>query len=259
MRRLAGPKLLPDFADVYPEAFFIEIGANDGEQWDPLRPFILSRRWRGILVEPLPHVFERLQSNYGAVGRVALENAAIAAMDGRLPFYYVAPLSGKEADEVPDWYDAIGSFSRETVLRHASQIPDLESRVVRTEVPCLTFESLCRKHAVERVDLVLVDTEGYDFEIIKQIDLGSYRPRLLVYEHYLLSPEERAACRAHVERLGYATMEECFDTWCLDMGPDDAVTRRWRRLRPALPGLSMHAPLEPGAGGARGDRAAMSR
>lgn len=244
IRRLAGPKLLRAFADAYPEAFFIEIGANDGEQADPLRPFVLSSRWRGIMVEPLPHVFGRLRANYGGLERVVLENAAIADSDGSLPLYHVGPLDGEDPEQMPEWYDAIGSFSRETLLRHTVHIPDLERRVVRTEVPCLSFETLCRKHAVEGLDLMLIDTEGYDYEIIKAIDFEARHPRLLIYEHFLLSPEERVWCRAHVEGLGYATMEEGFDTWCLDTRPQDPVTRRWNRLRPTLPGFSMDELLE---------------
>jgi FkbM family methyltransferase len=238
-RRRAGPKLLRTFADVYPQAFFIEIGANDGEQADPLRPFVLSRQWRGIMVEPLPHVFERLRRNYGWLERVVLENAAIADEDGTLPIYHVGPPGNGDPEVTPDWYDAIGSLSRETVLRHAVHIPDLEHRIASTEVAVLTFGSLCRKHAVRDIDLILIDTEGYDYEIIKRIDFATHHPRLLIYEHYLLAPEERSECRAHVERLGYAAMEEGFDTWCLDVRPDDAVTRRWHRLQPSLPGFSM--------------------
>ena len=43
---------------------------------------------------------------------------------------------------------SIGSFSRDAVLTHARHIPDIANRVVSTSVPCLTFESLCRKHGV---------------------------------------------------------------------------------------------------------------
>lgn len=239
-RRLAGPKLLRAFAHAYPEAFFIEVGSNDGERYDHLRPFILSRPWAGIMVEPVPYVFERLRRNYGGLDRVALDNVAVGDRDGELPFYYLAEAEDPERERLPDWYDAIGSFSREAVLGHAGEIPDIERRVVRAGVPCLTFESLCRKHGVRRVDLLLIDTEGYDYEIVRQIDFTAYRPRLLIYEHYHLLPEERADCLAHIQRLEYETMEEGFDTWCLDARPDDQVTRRWRRLRPAVPGVSAH-------------------
>lgn len=77
-RRLAGPRILRAFADRYPKAFFVEIGANDGEQHDHLRPLILGEEWRGIMVEPVPYVFERLRQNYDRVlERVTLENSAI--------------------------------------------------------------------------------------------------------------------------------------------------------------------------------------
>ena len=56
----AGPKLLRAFAESVPDPFFIEIGSNDGDQHDHLRPFILERGWSGIMVEPVDYVFRRL-------------------------------------------------------------------------------------------------------------------------------------------------------------------------------------------------------
>ena len=75
------------------------------------------------------------------------------------------------------------------------EIPDVERRVVSIDVPGVTFESLCRTHSVDKVDLILIDTEGYDWQILKTIDLAAVRPRLLVYEHYHLSDEDRRRCR----------------------------------------------------------------
>ena len=111
-RRLAAPRLLRAFADAYPEAVFVEIGSNDGEQHDHLRPFVLSRPWRGVMVEPVPHVVERLRRNYGALDRVVLENAAVAGHDGTIPFFYPQAPASHETTQLPDWYDGIGSLSR---------------------------------------------------------------------------------------------------------------------------------------------------
>jgi len=238
LRRLAGPKLLSAFADQYPSASFVEIGANDGEQHDHLRPFILSRGWTGVMVEPVPYVFERLRRNYADVERVVTENVAIADRDGRLPFYHLVAPDPAERDGLPSWYDGIGSFSRDAVLGHAEHIPDVAERIVQTDVPALTFESLCARHGIERVDLVLVDTEGYDWEIIRNIDLAEQKPRLLVYEHFHLSPDDRASCRAHLHGHGYETMEEGFDTFCLDVSVSDPLSDLWRRLRPAVRGVA---------------------
>ena len=237
-RPLAAPRLLRAFADAYPRATFVEIGANDGEQHDHLRPFILGREWRGVMVEPQPHVFARLERNYARVERVTLENAAIADRDGTVEFFYPAPPAGEELGALPDWYDGIGSLSRTAVLSHATHIPDLERRLVADEVQALTYATLCRRHGLDHVDLLVIDTEGHDWEILRDLDLAPPRPRLIVYEHFHLDPGDRALCREHLERAGYATLEEGFDTFCLDGPGSDALGRAWRRLRPAIPGVS---------------------
>jgi hypothetical protein len=91
---------------------------------------------------------------------------------------------------------------------------------------------------VGHVDLLAIDTEGYDWEILRTIDLARWHPRVLIYEHYHLDDADRAGCRAHVEAAGYETMEEGFDTFCLDTALDDALTEAWRRLSPAVAGVS---------------------
>lgn len=231
LRRMAGPRLVTAFAEAFPQAFFVEIGANDGHKHDHLSSAIAGSDWRGIMVEPVPYVFDRLVRNYGARPGIALENAAVGDRDGTLPFYYL-----RESDDpvLPEWYDAVGSFRRDAVLGHAPLIPDVEARLVQADVPCLTFESLCRKHAVERLDLLALDTEGYDWRILERIDFAKWRPRLVIYEHYHLDEAEREACRAHLAAAGYETLAEGFDTFCLDTRPDDALTRRWRQLEPAV-------------------------
>jgi FkbM family methyltransferase len=240
LARLAGPRLLRAFAEVHPEAFFIEIGANDGEGYDHLRPLIIEREWRGIMVEPVPYVFERLRDNYGSLARIALENAAIADRDGTLPFYHLAEASHPEREQLPDWYDAIGSLSRETVVAHRDEIPDIELRLVRAEVPCMTLATLCRKHSVRGIDLLVTDTEGYDEQILRQLDLDRLRPELIVYEHFHFAPEQRARCAERLRDAGYDVLEEAFDSFCLDTGADPRLLRLWKRLRPAVPGVSVH-------------------
>lgn len=232
-RRLAGYRLLRAFADAYPEAFFIQIGANDGVQDDQLRPFVATTAWSGIMVEPLPSAFARLTRYYAdRRDRVVLENAAIADRDGRVAVHHPAWVDG---EEVMHHFDVLGSLSRDTVERTGQVlVPPLHQvSILSTDVPAMRFGSLCHKHAVARVDLLMIDAEGYDYEIVKQIDFHAYHHRLLVYEHRLLSPRHRDDCRSFVEGHGYDTLEERGDTWCLDTSRDDRLTGAWRRLRPA--------------------------
>jgi FkbM family methyltransferase len=184
----------------------------------------------------VPYVFERLQRNLGDDPRFALENAAVADRDGTLPFYHLDRAG--PGDDVPPWYDGLGSFSRETILSHADKIPDIADRLVATEVPCLTFESLCRKHGVEQLDVLLIDAEGYDWEIVRRLDLEARHPRVLVYEHYHLPAPVRTQAREHLEARGYRTMEEGFDTWCLSTRARGRLAAVWDRLDPVDPPFS---------------------
>jgi FkbM family methyltransferase len=233
------PQVLAEFAAAHPRAVFVHVGANDGEQHDPLRPYVLSGRWRGVLVEPVPYVFERLRRNYADVPGVVFENAAVSEEDGRVPFFHLRDAGPGERATLPDWYDGVGSLHRDAILSHVAQMPDVADRLVEREVPALRFATLCERHGIERPDLVVIDAEGHDWPIIRSIDLEAHGPRLLIYEHFHLSREDRGACRAHVEAAGYRTLEEGFDTLCLRPA-EDRLTERFLALTPAVAGVAKY-------------------
>ncbi|MGH8505190.1 MAG: FkbM family methyltransferase [Stenotrophobium sp.] len=215
VRRLKGPKLMQRFAQLYPEAYFIQIGSNDGKQLDHLQTAILNQHWCGIMIEPVPYVFARLRRNYGHLkDRVQLENVAIGERNGSMPFWHLRQAATD--DPITPWYDALGSFRKDVILKHAIYIPDLEQRLTCTEVPTLTFAELCERHRVGQVDLIQMDTEGYDYEIIKRIDFARYRPALLIYEHHHFDAQTQAACEARLRGFGYDVVRESIDTWCVD-------------------------------------------
>jgi hypothetical protein len=151
-------------------------------------------------------------------------------------------MDASEADraQLPSWYDGVGSFRKDVVLGHVKDIPDVAERIVVKDVPTVTFDELCERHSVAQVDLILIDTEGYDWEIIRHIDLRNWSPTLLVYEHFHLSREARSDSLEHLAGLGYEFLEEGFDTFCLGPRADRRLRRTWRRLRPAYPGVSAY-------------------
>jgi FkbM family methyltransferase len=191
------------------------------------------------MVEPVDYVFERLQDNYGQLDRVHLERVAIAETDGVRPFYHLVDASSEERERLPDWYDGVGSFSKGTVLGHRKDMPDVAARLVETPVQTVTFDSLCRRHDVQQVDLIVIDTEGYDWEILRSIDLARWAPALVVYEHFHLTAIDRAAARDDLTGLGYQIMEEGFDTFALGPRAPAELRTVWDRLRPAVRGVSV--------------------
>lgn len=210
---------------------FVQIGSNDAAHNDPLREFILMHGWRGIMVEPVPYVFDRLCRNYGHLRGLTFENVAIAEADGTRDFYYV-----RESAEagLPPWYDQLGSFSLETVLKHAEQIPGLRDRVVHQPVACRTFASLTRQHGVGIFDVLQIDTEGYDYRILRQVDLARHRPSLILYEHRHLPSEDATACMRLLDAAGYECRRlESGDTICAHSGAlqAPALKSAWRTFQ----------------------------
>ena len=205
------PAIIHAYARTNPQARFVQIGAHDGTQLDPLRDAILTTEWRGVMVEPLPFVFERLAERYARHPRISLENVAIGESDGSLPFHYIP-----EAEGLWRWYDALGSFRREVVLSHESFIPDVADRIRTVPVDCVTFDTLCARHDIDTIDLVQIDTEGYDARVLASIDLGRYRPSIVMFEHLHLPPDEKDAATARLVDSGYSLVEDAMDVIAID-------------------------------------------
>jgi FkbM family methyltransferase len=183
---------------------FVNIGANDGLAGDPLREFIVTRGWEGILVEPVPFVFDRLARAYRGRRRVFCENAAIAEENGTLPFWFV-----RKNDVLPPGYDQVGSFDKAQVLKHETGLfPGLGAFVESLPVTTLTVDGLLAKHGFAGVDVFLIDTEGYDARIVNRIDLARLAPRLIVYENAHVPPAENRACEERLRAAGYRVTSE---------------------------------------------------
>lgn len=182
------------------EVFFVQIGAHDGLTGDHIHSFVLSRGWHGIAVEPVPALFRRLEMNYRGTG-VRAVNAAVGATDGRLTFYSLRPDANPA---LPSWYDQIGSFRRDVVLSHADAIPDIAERIEPIEVECLTLSTLLARYRVERIDVLLIDTEGYDLVVLREVDFARYGPRLVIYERKHLGDDGEREARALLCAAGYA-------------------------------------------------------
>jgi len=179
--------------------YFIQIGANDGAMRDYLRDFILRFRWRGILVEPVPAYCARLRANYRGHAGLIIEQLAIAEREERRDLFRICD----EVEHLPAWCKGLASFHLEVVRKHRFVVPDLERYIVREQVQCLPLGRLLEKHRVDRLDLLSIDTEGHDYEVIKQIDFRTLRPEIVLYEHRHLPRPDRVACEHLLRSRGY--------------------------------------------------------
>ena len=106
--------------------FFIQIGSCDGTKEDMIRSYIKERHWSGILLEPVRYLFERLVRNYAGEKNLIFENAAVSEEDGFRDFYYLKETN----DPMPPYYNELGSFLKDNVLKHKDAIPDIEKYIL---------------------------------------------------------------------------------------------------------------------------------
>ncbi len=186
---------------------FVEIGANDGVDNDPIRPYIDKYGLRGILVEPQPLVFERLKKNYLGVDSVKFENCAISSSSGSLKLYYA------EVDEHDQNFAfTLASSNRKAIESYAKKC---RGSVVELVVPCVTPETLLKKHGFSKVDILQIDTEGMDFEILKSFNLKDVSPSIIHYESGQLTPSEQEKSYRYLNQQGYEVLTQGGDTIAL--------------------------------------------
>jgi FkbM family methyltransferase len=140
---------------------FLQIGAMDGVKHDDIYSYVVSNGWKGVLVEPLPDMFEKLLNNYQDHTGLQFECSAITNKPGKENIFRVPPeLIGTEG--VPDWMEGCST------LRPANYIDDVLNVAVPVEINGITIEQLYEKYG-SQYDLVQVDTEGYDYDIFLQL------------------------------------------------------------------------------------------
>jgi FkbM family methyltransferase len=155
-------------------------------------------------VEPQPDAFAKLKQNYAAASGMAFENAAIAETDGEKPLYRFKPGPG-----VPDWAGCLASFSRATVV---GNFHNVKGEVEAIPVPTLTFASLVRRHGLQHVDLLQIDTEGFDDRVLKMVNFSVLKPTIIEFEHGFLSASAREECVQLLTKQGYKVTNNGTDT-----------------------------------------------
>jgi FkbM family methyltransferase len=202
------PRLLKayfqDLVEANPDFFFIQVGAHDGVRLDPIRESILAFHPRGLLIEPMPDAFSRLRETYRSEPQLAFEQVAIGDEPGHLPFYSIKPGS--------EWRDleVVASFDREHVKRFG--VP--EEYIEETTVEVVTFSSLLERCGIKDATLLQVDTEGYDYRVVKSALEAGLRPKIINYEHIHLSRNDQLRCKRMLFARGYRFVDLGLETLC---------------------------------------------
>ena len=137
----------------------IQIGANDGFTHDHLYDIIKKFRLQSLLLEPIKEHFLNLSNNYSTLENVRLENSALSINNEILFLYRVNPEYFYKYGTLPT---GITSFYKDHLIKHGIK----EKHIIREKVNQISFDELLKKHNISSFELLVIDTEGYDCNIV---------------------------------------------------------------------------------------------
>lgn len=224
------------------EVFCVQVGANDGKTTDPLFTYFDQYDWKGLLIEPQQDVYEhQLKKTYSHRPDLILENVAIGPSGQHLPFYRLKCSNAQ-------WATGLSTFDKETLLAHVTSgyvaqmaredgISLGDDLIETTKIPTFSFRDLMERHSIDRVDVLCIDTEGADFEVLRQFDFSLYKPDLVLYESKHLSDGDFISSKTLLRDAGYRLYWDGGDTLAVRSSVliyatiKLRIASRWNRLR----------------------------
>ncbi len=199
----------------------VEVGANDGQTADPLYEFAMAFKDRTdiTLIEPNSKLVPYLEQSYVDHPSHKIANCAIGPK-GQLVLHAVSPSIWNDLDVsyANDWpiYRAptgVTSTHRahvENWLR--KHLPDkslLDHAIIELIVESAPLmEVLNRLHSRSDnnafpIDVLQVDTEGFDAEVIYQSSIDETAPSIIYFESRHLSADRIVNLRIFLDHRGY--------------------------------------------------------
>lgn len=175
--------------------YFVEFGATDGILLS--NTLLLERQfgWHGICAEPHPRFFSQLQKNRNCT----VTNACIAGQTGKQVEFILA-----------DEYGGIADFANDD--NHAEKRQAFQRLSQTMQVTTTSLHDMLTIHnAPQRIDYLSIDTEGSEYDILKDFPFERWRIQCITVEHNFSSI--RQPIQQLLESLGYKRIEAKWDDW----------------------------------------------
>lgn len=158
------------------EFSLVIIGAHDGKKTKRL--IKISRNLgKVLLVEPVPFLFDKLKKRYGKKKNILLSQLCVTdSAEGLVDFY--APT--EKANLIKPFADQLGSLKQDHAKNHD---PKLINEIKIIQVKTITITDLLTSFNCSSINLLLLDTEGYDTEILKSFPFDKIKPSAILFEH----------------------------------------------------------------------------
>ena len=135
-----------------------------------------------LLVEPVPHNISAIKENLKEFKNIHLEPVAVASVRETKDFFFVKATSINKLKK--HWASGIGSFNKNHLLNHRTKRFLIEEDDIdKIPIKTVKFEDLIDKYSITEIDKILIDIEGYEYEILRDMDLKKVRINSILFEY----------------------------------------------------------------------------
>ena len=189
-----------------PGVHVVQVGANLGgrefNEW--VHPLLRANpSWTGVVIEPVPRVFQKLAENYESErSRVQPMNVAIATRSGPCEMQVNKKNLQSSTLALGEQVHGIRCFTEQRSCRYLKE----HSYFVPMQVNCSTLEdALAARHPHLRlpVDLLVLDTEMFDYTLLRTIRLDLIRPLAIEFETKAFTMQQGAEIASLLSLYGY--------------------------------------------------------
>jgi len=145
--------------------YFVDIGANDPININ--NTYLLENKynWKGICIEPQPILFKKCR-NIRAKSTI-VDNSILFSENDKIIDFKICKSNGLS-----------GIVSEFDNIHNRSQYTNI------IKMKTITLENILEKYnAPIDIDYISIDTEGSEYEIIKNFDFNKYNVKLFTIEH----------------------------------------------------------------------------
>lgn len=175
--------------------FFVEFGATDGVLLS--NTYLLEKQfgWAGICAEPNPGFYKKLKNNRNCI----VSDACIAGETGKSVEFIFA-----------DEYGGIRDYAEAD--SHAEKRLSFEQAYSSAILATISLDDFLKNNnAPKKIDYLSIDTEGSEYDILKNFPFEKWDIKLISVEHNFT--EQREKIFQLLSDFGYKKKESDWDDW----------------------------------------------
>ena len=205
------------------EVNLIQIGAYDGNLYDPIQNFILNnkKKIKAYLFEPQKEPYNILLEKYSKFKNVTPVNLAIHPTEEKTKLFRINP---SKVNDQNSHLNGIGSLNLDHTKKFALESSQFIEEI---DVQCISLNKFLYEKSIKSLDILVMDCEGFDYEIIKAINFEKIKPKIIRFEHgvrdNVMQKEKFLEICSILNKNGYQIITEIYDATAYLISIDELI------------------------------------